>query len=608
MSIEDLANIKVSSVSKSAEPLSDAPAAIFVISHDDIIRSGATSIPEMLRLAPNLHVARINASHYAISARGFNGSAADKLLVLIDGRTVYSPFFNGVQWDLQGVPPENIDRIEVISGPGATLWGANAVNGVINIVTRGAAETQGGVATAGAGNLELRGGLQYGGKVGDTLAYRAYGEGFSYANGITAAGTNARDDWYKQQTGFRIDWTPPGDLITLQGDAYRGNENKLIGVNQAIEGRNIIARWTHPMADGSALRLQAYYDFTNQSNRNVFDHSLQTYDVDLQHSFPLGTRQQVVWGGGYRLMQDDFPANRSLVPAVFFIPQGRTLQQSNIFVEDTVALADGLKLVAGTKLELDPFSRPKVLPSLRLAWKATGADLLWAAVSRAVRAPSRLDRDLTETVGRLVAIAGDDFQPEKLIAYELGYRAQPMPGASISVSTFYNVYSDLRSGEKTNGGFPIVFGNRLEGDSYGVEIWGAYRVTEWWRLAAGFDWLRKNLHFQAGSSNLTSQAIAGDDPAYQFSLRSTINPVRDVAFELALRGVGALPNPPSPAYVELNTRLGWAVSKSVEVSVRGENLLHDHHFEFGSTNAPIQLGPVGVRTGRSVFFETRVRF
>jgi iron complex outermembrane receptor protein len=609
LSIEDLAHIDITSVSKSAEPLSDAPAAIYVISHDDIMRSGATSIPEILRLAPNLQVAAITASSYAISARGFNGSIASKLLVLIDGRSVYSPLHSGVFWDMQEVLPEDIDRIEVISGPGATLWGANAVNGVINIITRKSSDTQGGVAELGGGNQLRRGDGQYGGSVGHDVTYRAYVDAFQRGDDHTATGLNAKDGWHNAQGGFRTDWAPSGELVTLQGDAYDGSERELSGPNTSISGRNLIGRWTHQMDGGSALQLQAYYDYASRVTPNSAADSLNTYDLDLQHSFSWGTWQQMVWGGGYRVEQDYFTTVLSSTQSSFFQPQKRTLSYGNVFVQDTVSLAKSLKLILGTKLEKDAYVRPELLPSIRLSWKVTDTDLLWSAVSRAVRAPSRLDRDLFASVGSTAEIVGGDFQSEKLIAYEVGYRAQPITSVSISVSTFYNVYDDLRSAEFLQGSsLPIVFANRMEGDTYGVEVWGNYQATTWWRLTTGFNWLHENLRFQPGSSMLGGIALAGDDPAYQFSIRSSFDITHDVAFDLDLRDIGKLKNPQSSAYTELNARIGWSVTSFLELSLVGSNLFHPHHLEFGTTSAPLQIGATGVEMGRSFFGNARLRF
>ena len=306
LSIEELARIDVSSVSKSAQPLSDAPAAIFVITHDDIQLTGATTVPDLLRLAPNLQVAQITANSDAISARGFNGSAANKLLVLVDGRTVYTPFFSGVFWDSLTAPVDDIDRVEVISGPGATLWGANAVNGVINITSKKSSDTQGGLLELGGGNLERQVNLRYGGRLSDDLTWRAYVGASDWSHSNTAAGLDAHDGWNRYQGGFRADWARPKDLITVQGDVYRGAEEQQVGAHQIISGDNLLGRWTHHADDGSTLQVQAYYDYLRRSVAGRFADYLSTYDLDVQHSFTLAGAHQIVWGGGYRITRDDF--------------------------------------------------------------------------------------------------------------------------------------------------------------------------------------------------------------------------------------------------------------------------------------------------------------
>jgi iron complex outermembrane recepter protein len=609
LSIEQLMNVEITSVSKTGEPLSDAAAAIYVITRDDILNSGARSLPDMLRLAPNLQVAQITGSTFAITARGFNGPAASKLLVLVDGRSVYTPYHSGVSWDVQDVLPEDIERIEVISGPGATLWGANAVNGVINITTRKSADTRGGSLQVGGGNLEQRASLQYGGKLGEGISYRAYIDSFHDGHDLTANGTNAHDDWHKSQGGFRLDWTPSGDLVTLQGDFYGGSEDKFTGPDQAISGRNVLARWNHALAGGSALQIQTYYDYTKFSIPGVASDDLNTYDFEVQHSFAWGTRQNLVWGGGIRTEKDNFPSVLSGTQLLLFSPQRRTLNLADIFVQDSISLTPTLKLILGTKFEHDPYVGGEVLPNARLSWKVSDNHLLWTAVSRAVRAPSRVDRDLFEIFGPVVYLRGGDFQAEKLTAYELGYRAQPSANSSMSISTFYNVYTELRSAEYSAGGtLPGMFANLMAGNTYGVEIWGNYQVSEWWRLAAGANWLHENLHFEPGSSGVGGIALAGNDPTYQVSIRSTMNLARDWLLNLDLRNIGALPNPASPDYTELNARIGWTVSPSVEISLTGSNLIHPHHLEFGTTSAPLQLGATGVETGRSVFIDGRWKF
>ena len=608
LSIEELANIDVASVSKTAQPLSDAAAAIYVITHDDIVRSGATNLPDILRLAPNLQVARITAATYAISARGFNGSAADKLLVLIDGRSVYTPFSHGVFWDVQDTPAEDIERIEVISGPGAALWGANAVNGVINVVTRSSADTRDGVLLLGVGDRQRRAYLRYGGALAPDVTWRAYVQGIDYAHSFTGSGAKAEDRWNKGQAGFRLDWTPSNDLLTLQGDIYQGSEDELASADERLDGHNLLARWTHPTGGGGSLQVQAYYDHLKRHVPGRIRYSLDTYDLDVQHSFSWGRSHQIVWGGGYRVTEDDFPVTPTPPNTQFFDPVGRRQGLGNVFVQDAVALNPALTLTLGLKLEDDPYTGLEALPTARLSWKATESTLVWAAASRAVRAPSRLDRDFVQLSGANVFLTGRDFQPETVVAYELGLRAQPSARSSLSVSTFYNVYDRLRSFELTGGGLPIVFANEMRGESYGVEVWGAYQVTDWWRLTGGFNWLHKNLRYRPGASNIVSVAIAGNDPDHQASLRSTMDLGHGVALDLDLRHIGSLPFPPSPSYAELGARLRWAATKSLEISLNGANLLHKRHPEFGLTSANVQLGPIRVETSRSVFIDTRWRF
>lgn len=608
MSIEELARIEVTSVSKRAEPLSDAPAAIYVITHDDVIRSGATSVPEMLRLAPNLQVAQVTASQYAVTARGFNSSLADKLLVLVDGRSIYTPFSSGVNWNLQEVPSENIERIEVVSGPGGTLWGANAVNGVVNIITRKSSETQGATMELAGGSSEIRGMLQYGGKIADDLTYRAYVSGFDHhRQNITGAGKNGRDEWHKVQGGFRADWQTDADMVTVQGDIFDGSEQQLSTVDGAIAGRNLLARWAHAIDDDSRVQIQTYYDHIRIAVPGRFANSLDSYDVQAQHDFSLGGHE-IVWGGGYRVMRDDFPTTLSETQMVEFIPQSRTLTLWNFFAQDSIALTNKLTLIAGAKVEHEPYTGIEIMPNARLSWAVADNNLLWAAASRAVRVPSRIDRDVTQHFGSILVLTGGNMQAIRVTAYELGYRSQPAANLSFSVSTFYSRYSNLRSAELTNGDFPLVFANGMKGETYGVEFWAAYRAAEWWQLNLGANWLHKDLRFKPGSSGIGGLQIAGNDPKYQLSLRSAMDLGQGVSLNIDVRRVGALSAPPSPAYVELGARIAWAASDKLEISLTGSNLLHAHHAEFGTTTNTLQVGPVGLKIRRSVLLATQWKF
>lgn len=594
MSIEQLGGIEVTSVSKEAQPLSDAPAAIYVITHDEIMRSGRTSLPEILRLAPNLQVAQVSANSYAITARGFNGTttsngAGNKLLVLIDGRSVYTPLYAGVFWDLQYVLPDDIDRIEVISGPGAALWGANAVNGVINIITKNSADTQGAFAKVQAGNLDLGASAQYGGTIGEDTTLRIYGSGFHRREDVSSTGAGVDDNWQKFQSGFRLDWAPGNSLLTVQGDIYTGFEGQPAPPDARIRGHNLLARWTDRLDGGSSLQIQAYYDYNAIYVPGSIGDSLRTFDIDAQHSFSWGEDQNIVWGGDYRYVLDRFHN----IPSVKFLPANTKHDLASAFVQDTIALSDAFNLILGTKLEDDPFVGVQILPSARAAYKLTDHDLLWAAVSRAVRAPSLWDRDLNEFAGTTLFLGGGHFKEEKLLAYEAGYRAQPLSDLSFSLSAYYNVYDDLRSVELSSGPAIIEFGNRMEGDTYGLEFWGNYAVNDWWQLRAGASYEHENLHFKPGSLSPLlglNASYAGDDPSWQVKLGSSMNITPDLMLDVNLRGVGRLPEPKVSAYAEMDVNLQWKLSDNIQLSLGGFNLLHKHHPEYltggGSNEIP----------------------
>jgi iron complex outermembrane recepter protein len=606
LSIDQLGQIQVTSAAKTPQALSAAPAAIYVITHDDIIRSGATSIPEMLRLAPNLQVMQVSASRYIITARGFSGNITDqnftnKLLVMIDGRTVYSPLFSGVYWDMQDVLPEDIDRIEVISGPGATLWGANAVNGVINIITKRASETQGLLVDAGGGNQEESIAAQYGGKVGDNLAYRLYAKAFRDYDTVTTTGAPADDGWTNVQGGFRLDWAASArDAVTFQGDAYNGSEEQPGAPDATISGDNLLWRWTHDWRDGSNLQVQGYYDHVVRGTAlSSSKFTIDTWDIDVQDSFNLGPRNAIVVGGGLRASHYDIVGT----PTLFFVPANHDLDLANLFIQDTISLTRRVSLIAGLKLEDDPYTGATLLPDLRLSWRPTDNTLLWAAVSRAVRSATPFDRDVVEKIGPTVFLTGGpDFQPETLIAYEAGGRVQISDRLSLSVSAYYNDYDDLKNIEFTPVVFiPLHWGNGMRGYTWGVEAWGEYKVTPWWRLDASIDDLEEHLSFAPGASTLLGTAQAGDDPEIQAQLRSSMNIGPRVTWDAMLRYQSALPDPALPAYAELNMRLGWRVNAHVELSVSGFNLLHANHLEF-----PASEGATAIP--RSVFAELRLHF
>jgi iron complex outermembrane recepter protein len=590
LSIEQLMNVQVTSVSKTTQPLGDAAAAIYVITHDDIVRSGATTIPEILRLAPNLEVFQTSPSNYVITARGFSGNSAaqsfsDKLLVLVDGRSVYSPLYSGVYWDALDTMIPDIDRIEVISGPGATLWGANAMNGVINIITRNAHDTQGVLLTLDGGNLEQDAGARFGGQL-DDAAFRAYAKGYRGDALNTPTGGSADDGWSKAQGGFRADWSQAADSVSAEGDAYRGNESAVGGADVAISGADVLGRWVHSFASDSQLQLQTYFDHSERFTIGGGAFVLNTYDIELQHSFDLAHWNSIVWGVGERLNDYDITGGAGL----FFVPDSRTLNLSDVFAQDTITLTPSLRAILGLKLEDDPYSGTTPLPDARLAWNVSDRVLLWSAVSRAIRSATPFDRDVQEYLaGTLFLVGGKNFTSETLTAYEAGLRAQPTSALSLSISTYYNVYDHLRSIEFAGNGalLPLHWGNGMEGETYGVEVWGDYQVMDGWRLSLGGVQEHENLRFQPWSSGLLGTSQIGDDPSYRAMLRSSVNLTTDLTFAATLRYVSSLPDPAVPAYTELNARLAWQLSPRCDVALNGLNLLHAHHEEFAPPADPV---------------------
>lgn len=593
LSLEQLADLQVTSVSRSAQSVGEAPAAIFVITADDMIRSGVRSIPAALRLAPNLQVARLDSANYAISARGFNHSSgtANKLLVLMDGRIVYTPLYSGVFWDEQNAIMEDLDRIEVVSGPGGALWGSNAVNGVINIVSRDAHETQGLLATGGASESSRALGVRYGARFGDAGAFRIYGLGLQRSVGEPT-------EWVNSQLGFRADWGGASDTFTLQGDIYQGRQDRLLGqVNETeIAGGNVLGRWSRRFDGGSEFVLQGYADRTERQVSSGIVAEVDAGAIDAQFQFSIGAAHDVVVGAGARVTRDTFMPGPG---TVFLNPDTRTLETFNVFAQDTIALTENLDLIAGLKLEENDYTGLEYMPSFRLAWRPDASSLVWAAVSRAVRTPARFDRDLINTG---ILAGGPDFVSETVIAYELGYRAQPSERFWYSVSTYFNVYDDLRTVEATSAFvFPLEVRNGMNGDTYGVEAWGSYSMANWWRLNAGLNWQQKDLELDPSSADVFGVAFAGNDPEWQASLRSLMDFGERTQFDLSARYVSALESPVVDEYVALDVRIGFRVTDDFELSIAGYNLLDDGRAEFINPSLP----PIEV--SRSVFVSARWR-
>jgi iron complex outermembrane receptor protein len=641
LSLEELMNIEVTSVSKKEEGLFDAPAAVYVITQEDIRRSGATSIAEALRMVPGVQVARIDANKWAISARGFNSQFANKLLVLIDGRSVYTPAFAGVFWDVQDTLLEDIDRIEVIRGPGGTLWGANAVNGVINIITKNARDTQGGLVTATGGKEERGiGGARYGARLGDNLYVRAYGKYLNRDEFVTASGQPAADDWDVGRGGFRLDWAAVAqDAVTVQGDIYRGDVGQITTRNlltppfilataerDTVAGGNLSGRWRHDFSARSNLSLQLYYDRTERSlvgAKEVRD----TVDLDLQHRSQLTGWNEVVWGMGYRFTSDQVRNGFEFS----FNPDRRGLSVASAFVQDEItAVPDQLRLILGSKLEHNDFTGFELQPSGRILWTLRPRHTLWAAVSRAVRTPSRNDRDVRFNLAvmpapdgppTVVSIFGNhDVKSETLLAYELGYRAEPLPRVFLDVAAFYNQYDGLRTEEPEAPSFealpapahllvPFRFADNMDGESYGVEVAASWNVASWCKLSGGYTWFDDRLRLDPGSRDPDTPAQAGNDPHHQFNTRVSLNLPARIELDAAIYYVDHLlyAYGPSrlrvPSYIRPDLRLAWHPSDRLEIGVVAQDLLDDHHLEFGAF-----LSPQAVAVQRAVFGQFRWYF
>ncbi len=507
LSIEDLMELEVTSVSKHAQPLSEAAAAVYVLTGEEIRRSGMTTIPEALRMVPGLAVARIDASRWSVTARGFSSQFANKLLVLIDGRSVYTPLFSGVFWDVQDVMMEDIDRIEVVRGPGGTLWGANAVNGVINIITKRADETQGLLTSAGMGSQEEGfGSVRYGMAVGEDIHIRSYVKYFKRDDFDSSSGGSANDRWDMVRGGFRMDWdVTPDDLVTFQGDYYDGETHStlLSGAPDSddLSGGNILTRWSHSFSEVSDMSAQLYFDRTERK-LSLIEDTLNTLDLEFQHRFQMSAIHDVVWGAGYRLSVDEIENTA----AVGFSPEDRTDNLASAFVQNEFRfLEDSLHLILGSKFEYNEYTDFEFQPNLRVLWQPDTSQSVWGAVSRAVRTPSRADDGVSffstsPVPGVFNTFSGnDDFESEDLLAFEIGYRAQPVERFSIDATAYFNLYDDLRSTEILGPPAPLPsppfplgsvvvplgLDNKVDAEAYGIEVSANWSVTDPGRSPAG---------------------------------------------------------------------------------------------------------------------------
>ncbi|QYF95522.1 TonB-dependent receptor [Massilia sp. PAMC28688] len=594
LSIEELANIQVTSVSKKPEPLAGAANSIYVITADAIRRSGATSLPEVLRLAPNLQVAMVSNGAYAISARGLNGSnnsAPNKLQVLIDGRSVYSPLFSGVFWDAQDLILEDVERIEVISGPGGTLWGVNAVNGVINITTRHAADTAASLAVISAGRgvdaAFRQGGAGLGGH------WRVYGKVLNQRATRTAHGA-VNDERDQVQVGFRGDWRRGSHRVSLHANAYQGQAEQpepgavVTGAQLVLgpidtSGVNLTGQWSYAMDNGGTFSVQGYLDRTDRTVPPTFGEQIDIADLQVQHTLAARGRHALVWGASHRHTWDDVRNSEF----VSFLPARTTQQWTSLFIQDEVTISDSLRLTAGGRVERNEYTGTEVLPTLRLAYAPSPTQTLWASASRTFRAPSRLDADaFIPGVAPFLLRGGPRVRAERADVLELGYRAQPMPGLSYAVTAFFNDYDHLRTQEIDPGGTFVLFDSLMQGRARGLEMWGSYQASPAWRLTAGLMALHQDFQLKPGSNDLAGPGTAGKDPSHTAQLRSSYNIDDSRQLDLALRKVGALSNPDVPGYAVLDARFGWRVNKGAELSLIARNLGRRHG----------ENGPLATRT------------
>jgi iron complex outermembrane receptor protein len=551
--------------------------------------------------------------------------------VLLDGRTVYTPVFSGVYWDVQDTMLEDLDRVEVIRGPGAAMWGANAVNGVISVTSKPAQDTQGLLVTGGGGTEE-RGfaGVRYGGQLGKEAAYRVYGKWFERDDSAYANGDPGQDSWRMFRGGFRTDWHPGEDnLVTFQGDLYGGEVAQVFAVtspmlqpngqfhtNQLlpydVSGGNVIGRWSHTFSGDSSVQVQAYYDRTERRIEvDLQEHD--TFDVDAQHRFQIGERHDVVWGLGYRLIQDNLPGTYTMN----FVPAARTLDLFSAFAQDEIALVEEkLELTLGTRVERNDFTGVEVQPNARLFWRATPEHGLWGAVSRAVRTPSRAERDgLLHQPGPVFPLVTElrgnpDFQSEFLIAGELGHRWQPHRRLALETAVFYNAYDDLRSLEPgmPEPGFPTIIpvtaANLLEGDAYGLEIGPRYQALDWWALEAAYTFLNMDLDLKPGSRDSSSVQDEDRVPHHQFSLHSRMDFGRHWEVDAAVRFVDELPDFQIDSYLAMDVRVAWKPTGNLEIALVGQNLLDDRHPEFTSS----LVGTQSTEVESSVYARLTLRY
>ncbi len=588
LSFEELANLRVTSVSRRPERLVDAVGSIYVITAEDIRRSGATTLPEALRLAPNLHVAASSASGYAISARGMNGSissAPNKLLVMIDGRSVYTPLFSGVFWDAQEVMLEDVERIEVVSGPGGTLWGVNAVNGVINVITRDSAGTTGGLVSAGTGNHESKLAFRHGGALPGGGHFRVHASARRHDNTQTEAGTPVDDAGRVAQAGFRVDTPRWGGDLTLSGQLYDGREGQpepgaIAVTGFALElddirfrGTHMLGRYERGLTDEGVVTLQYYFDRTERTVPPTFAEKLDIHDLQFQHVLsPVGSHQ-LTWGLNFRHSRDRLENSA----VIAFLPARLEQQWMALFAQDEISLSDELSLIAGVRFEHNDYSQSEMLPNLRLAWRPGTNQMWWAAASRGVRAPSRLDVDAyIPGTPPFLLDGGPRVRAEVADVIELGWRGQLGDAVSLSATAFHTRYDHLRTQEVDPSLTFLVFDSQMEGEVAGLEVWGTWQALSNWRIHGGLVVQDTQLQLKPESNDVRAPLAEGHDPSVHWQLRSSWTFTGHRELDLRLRHVGELERWDIDPYTALDLRFGWWLRPGLELSIAGQNLLGSH--------------------------------
>jgi iron complex outermembrane recepter protein len=613
-SLEDLMNIEVTSVSRKEQKLSNTAAAVYVINQEMIRRSGATNIPDLLRMAPGVDVAQIDANTWAVSIRGFNDRYANKVLVLVDGRTVYTPTTSGVYWDQLDVPLEDIERIEITRGPGGTVWGANAVNGVINIITKSAKATQGAVVSAGGGSQGAARGLaQYGGEVGQSGTYRVFADYLNQGNLTASDGQSAAaDGWHMLHGGFRSDWTfSPDDSMTVQGDFLETGEGQTINVvfaNQlpveetfndpiGVGEGNLLARWNHTLAGGSSTSLQVYFDREDRHDEGVHE-GLNTLDIDFQHHLTIGSRHDIVWGAGYRVTADNHTDGYGKA----YVPLSRTNNLYSTFIQDEIALTHSLWFTVGSKFEHNAYTGFEYEPSAKLLWQPAQRQTVWVSASRAIVQTSREEADLIVDLYTFPAQGGGfgvaqvegnpDAKAEVLYDFEGGYRVQVYPGLSLDIDAFSSYFRDLADVIPGTPFFtedqgpphlvlPLMYEYVERAHTYGAEADGDWRVCRRWRISPSLSAIHLTRSNDEGGLGVSEDE--DNTPEFQAQVRSSLDLSKTIDWDAAIYHVGRLRDGGDgavPAYNRVDSRLAWRLRESVELSLVGQNLLTPLHAEF----------------------------